>query len=112
MKILVLEPYFGGSHESFIKGLDRHIPADLELLTLPARKWKWRMRLAAPLFAEQLQAPENVDVVFDLPARVGDAIFAFRYDRVIPDTEVIRWVRPTPMNPNLGPMAQILGIIA
>lgn len=64
------------------------------------------------VFAEQLQAPENVDVVFDLPARVGDAIFAFRYDRVIPDTEVIRWVRPTPMNPNLGPMAQILGIIA
>jgi len=55
MKILVLEPYFGGSHESFIKGLDRHIPADLDLLTLPARKWKWRMRLAAPLFAEQLQ---------------------------------------------------------
>ena len=55
MKILVLEPYFGGSHESFIKGLDRHIPAELDLLTLPARKWKWRMRLAAPLFAEQLQ---------------------------------------------------------
>lgn len=59
MKILVLEPYFGGSHESFLRGLELHIPADLDLLTLPARKWKWRMRLAAPWFAEQLRGREG-----------------------------------------------------
>ncbi len=59
MKILVLEPYFGGSHETFLRGLERHIPADLEILSLPARKWKWRMRLAAPWFAEQLQGMDG-----------------------------------------------------
>lgn len=54
-KILVLEPYYGGSHQSFLEGLALHLSADLDLLTLPARKWKWRMRLAAPYFAEKLR---------------------------------------------------------
>ena len=54
MKILVLEPYFGGSHRLFLQGLQKHLEYDFDLLTLPPRKWKWRMRLAAPYFAEQL----------------------------------------------------------
>ena len=54
MKILVIEPYYGGSHRSFLQGLQQHLEYDFDLLTLPARKWKWRMRLAAPYFAEQL----------------------------------------------------------
>jgi glycosyltransferase involved in cell wall biosynthesis len=53
LKILVLEPYYGGSHKSFIQGL-KNVPVHLELMTLPARKWKWRMRLAAPYYAEKL----------------------------------------------------------
>jgi glycosyltransferase involved in cell wall biosynthesis len=52
--ILVLEPYYGGSHKSFLAGLQKHIPFNFHLITLPARKWKWRMRLAAPYFAERL----------------------------------------------------------
>lgn len=55
-KILILEPYYGGSHKVFIEDLIRHLPYSFDLLTLPARKWKWRMRLAAPYFAEKLQA--------------------------------------------------------
>jgi glycosyltransferase involved in cell wall biosynthesis len=55
MKVLILEPYYGGSHKSFLDGLVAHISAKIDLLTLPARKWKWRMRLAAPYFAEMLQ---------------------------------------------------------
>ncbi|MFH7320290.1 DUF3524 domain-containing protein [Desulfurivibrio sp. D14AmB] len=52
--ILVLEPYFGGSHRRFLTGLQGALARDcrFELLTLPARGWKWRMRLAAPLLAE------------------------------------------------------------
>ncbi len=53
LKILVLEPYFGGSHRSFISGLTQ-LPFKFELMTFPARKWKWRMRLAAPYYAQKL----------------------------------------------------------
>jgi len=54
LKILVLEPYYGGSHRLFLEGLQNHLPFEFETLSLPARKWKWRMRLAAPYFAEQI----------------------------------------------------------
>lgn len=52
--ILLLEPYYGGSHKSFLTGLQRHVPCLFSLLTLPARKWKMRMQLSAPWFAEQI----------------------------------------------------------
>jgi glycosyltransferase involved in cell wall biosynthesis len=51
-KILVIEPYFGGSHRHFLNGLQQNIDAEFIFLTLPARKWKMRMQLSAPWFAE------------------------------------------------------------
>ena len=67
MKILVLEPYYGGSHKTFLDGIQANVPVDFTLLTLPARKWKWRMRLAAPYFADKiisLCTKEKFDAVF------------------------------------------------
>lgn len=61
MKILVLEPYYGGSHKTFLEGLQKHLPFDFEVLSLQARKWKWRMRLAAPYFAERVTARAKTD---------------------------------------------------
>jgi glycosyltransferase involved in cell wall biosynthesis len=59
VKILVLEPYFDGSHRSWLHGLQKHLPFEFDLLNLAARKWKWRMRLAAPYFAEELKKLEE-----------------------------------------------------
>lgn len=55
-RVLVLEPYYGGSHRHFLEGLQHHVPAQYQLMTLPARKWKMRMQLAAPWFVDQLKA--------------------------------------------------------
>ncbi len=67
LRILALEPYYGGSHRAVLDGLVAHIGADWTLLTLPARKWKWRMRGAAITMAEQAAS---------LPAEPFDLIFA------------------------------------
>ena len=53
-RILALEPYYGGSHKSFLTGLAGILPGGMELITLPARKWKWRMRLSGPWLATEL----------------------------------------------------------
>lgn len=55
MNILALEPYYGGSHKAFIDGLRRASRHNWTLLTLPAHKWKWRMRHSAITFATQLR---------------------------------------------------------
>lgn len=49
--VLVIEPYYGGSHQAFLNGIMRNISADYVLMSLPARSWKKRMQLAAPYFA-------------------------------------------------------------
>ena len=53
MNILALEPYYGGSHRAFIDGLSKASVHNWTLLTLPAHKWKWRMRHSAITFASQ-----------------------------------------------------------
>jgi len=54
-KILILEPYFGGSHKAFLQGLASTLSAECTFLTLPARKWKMRMQLSAYWFVDQIQ---------------------------------------------------------
>lgn len=56
LRILALEPYYGGSHKAFLDGYAAHSRHSLESLTMPARKWKWRMRGAALAMHEQLRA--------------------------------------------------------
>jgi len=54
MNILALEPYYGGSHKAFINGLSGASRHNWTVLTLPAHKWKWRMRHSAITFADQI----------------------------------------------------------
>lgn len=55
MKVLALEPYFGGSHRAFLEGWARHSRHDFTILELPARKWKWRMRHAAVTLGRRVE---------------------------------------------------------
>ncbi len=58
LKIIFLEPFFGGSHRNFAEGLVAHSRHDIDLLTLPAHFWKWRMRGAALHFVKSIP---NID---------------------------------------------------
>jgi glycosyltransferase involved in cell wall biosynthesis len=61
MKFLFLEPFYGGSHRDFADGWIKHSRHHLDLVTLPARFWKWRMRGAALYLAKKVQAPADYD---------------------------------------------------
>jgi len=54
-RILVLEPYYGGSHRAVLDGLLDRLDMEFDLLTLPARKWKWRMRGASVTMADRVR---------------------------------------------------------
>ena len=64
LRILALEGYDGGSHAQFLDGLIAHSGHHFTRMSLPARKWKWRMRGAAIYFARQLSDAEEYDVIF------------------------------------------------
>ncbi|MCP4259189.1 MAG: DUF3524 domain-containing protein [Planctomycetes bacterium] len=68
MNILALEPYYGGSHRAFIDSFSKVSEHTWTILTLPAHKWKWRMRHSAITFAaraaELLNKRQRPDMVF------------------------------------------------
>ena len=61
MKFLFLEPFYGGSHRDFADGWVRHTRHQMDLVTLPARFWKWRMRGAAIYFSNKVRDPMDYD---------------------------------------------------
>jgi len=63
MKILLVEPFFGGSHKAWAEGLAQYEEFECTFLTLPSRWWKWRMYGGAVALARRLKA---LDETFDL----------------------------------------------
>jgi len=61
LKFIFLEPFFGGSHRNFAEGLVLNSRHRIDLYTLPARFWKWRMRGAALYFAKKIPSLEDYD---------------------------------------------------
>lgn len=55
-KILLIEPFFTGSHAQWVKELAKLLPWEVHLLTLPGRHWKWRMHGAALTLAIQAKS--------------------------------------------------------
>ncbi|MFC1739606.1 DUF3524 domain-containing protein [Planctomycetota bacterium] len=66
MHILALEPYYGGSHKAFLDGWARRSKHTWTLLTLPAYKWKWRMRHSAIHFAQQAKELISEGEIWDI----------------------------------------------
>lgn len=54
MRVLALEPYYGGSHKAFLDGWIKRSRHTWAVLGLPAYKWKWRMRHGAVTLADQV----------------------------------------------------------
>jgi glycosyltransferase involved in cell wall biosynthesis len=51
MNILIVEPYFTGSHAAWAEGFKRKSAHEVELLSLEGRYWKWRMHGGAVTLA-------------------------------------------------------------
>jgi len=68
MRVLALEPYYGGSHKAFLDGWSNRSRHNWTALTLPAYKWKWRMRHSAVSFAKEVtkrsESGKSWDVIF------------------------------------------------
>ena len=63
MRIALLESYYGGSHKAWADGFRRFSRHEIDLLTLPAQFWKWRMQGAAITFARLLESKPDFVLV-------------------------------------------------
>ena len=56
MRVLLVEPYLGGSHADWAEGLVRHSAHEVLVVGHPGRHWRWRMRGGPVTLAEQAEA--------------------------------------------------------
>lgn len=66
MKLLLLEPYYGGSHRVWADGYQQHSRHDVSLITLPAQYWKWRMQGGAISLANMINSKPDVILASDM----------------------------------------------
>ena len=53
-RVVLVEPYFGGSHRAWADGLVRHSRHEIHLVTHAAAYWRWRLRGSALTLAEEV----------------------------------------------------------
>uniref|UniRef100_A0A1L8E226 tRNA-queuosine alpha-mannosyltransferase n=1 Tax=Nyssomyia neivai TaxID=330878 RepID=A0A1L8E226_9DIPT len=64
-KILVIEPFYGGSHKQLLDTIFEGInPAEYHLFTLPAKKWHWRARTSAIYFSQVIPQNSEYSIMF------------------------------------------------
>ena len=59
MNILFLEPYYTGSHKSWIDGIKEHSNHEISVLGMAGRFWKWRMHGGCVHIAEKFNKLEQ-----------------------------------------------------
>ncbi len=64
MKILLIEPYFTGSHKAWAEEYARFSAHEVSLLTMSGHYWKWRMHGGAVTLARRLiESQTNPDLI-------------------------------------------------
>ena len=64
MKILYVEPYYAGSHRQWIDSYKDYSKHEIDILSLPGKKWKWRMHGGAITLANKfLESNKKYDLI-------------------------------------------------
>lgn len=63
MRILLIEPFFTGSHKRWAQELQQFSRHEIQILSLPGYHWKWRMHGAAVTLAQQALQLAKPDLI-------------------------------------------------
>ena len=110
MKVLLVEPYHGGSHGAWAEGYRRHSEHTVNLISLPARFWKWRMHGAFLTLAEQaarrIDEDGPVDVIL-ASSMMDVAAFAGAMRNVAPGVPIALYLHESQFTYPLSPADRV-----
>ena len=53
MKVLLIEPYYTGSHQQWADGFQKNSDHEIKIISMKGQFWKWRMHGGAITLAEK-----------------------------------------------------------
>lgn len=116
MRILLLSPYHGGSHLAWAEGYKVHSAHQVDLLTLPAHFWKWRMHGGAVTLARRWLSANSAIPDLILATDLLDLTIFLSLTRArLGSVPVVLYMHenqltyPLPDDPTTGPMRRQLG---
>jgi glycosyltransferase involved in cell wall biosynthesis len=106
MRIALVEPYYGGSHQAWADGFAAASVHDVVFITHPARFWKWRMHGAfltlAELLADDIDANGPPDVILT-SSMMNVAAFAGAIRRTAPGVPIAVYFHESQFSYPLSP---------
>lgn len=63
MRILLVEPFYSGSHKQWAEGLRNYSQHEIDVVSLPGQFWKWRMQGSAPILTDAMKGKERPDLL-------------------------------------------------
>jgi glycosyltransferase involved in cell wall biosynthesis len=113
--VLLLSPYHGGSHAAWADGYRHHSRHRVQIMSLPARFWKWRMHGAAVTLARRFnEAGYTPDLILATDMLDLAAFLALTRKRISRLPVVLymhenQLTYPLPSDGSTGPMRRQLG---
>ena len=109
-RLCLLSPYHGGSHRSWAEGLQSTSLHSVQLLSLPARYWKWRMHGGAVTLARKMRADTDPPELILATDMLDLSLFLALTRRFLSNVPVALYMHenqltyPLPAEPSQGPM--------
>lgn len=96
-RVILAEPWFGGSHRAWAEGLARHSAHDVTIVGLEPTLWRWRLRAGAAPLAEAIAAEISTQGPPDLLLVSGlvDVAALLGHLRPAPDLPVVTYMHET-----------------
>lgn len=63
MDILFIEPFYSGSHKTWLDQFKKHSTHNISLMTMDGKSWKWRMYGASITMADKMKTIEKTDLI-------------------------------------------------
>jgi len=105
-RVVVVEPYYGGSHRAWADGLVAHSGHEIHLVTHDAAYWRWRLRGSALTLAEDVvtaiadHGPPDVLLVSDM-VHLAALVGFLRHD--LGDAAVALYLHENQLTHPVGP---------
>ena len=108
LNILYVEPFYSGSHKQWIDSYQKYSTHNIHILSLPGKKWKWRMHGGAITLAKEYNKFENKFDIILCSDMLNLPVFKSLCDDNLSNSKVVMYFHENQLSYPWSPLDQDL----